>query len=289
MSVPLDHEACSALLRGYASGALEEAQADAVGHHLGGCARCRAELRGVAALRRAPGELTDAERDALHRGVAAAAATPDGVAAPSSEGGMEPRAWRPRLAPALAAAALVAVVLVAGASLLGGLTGVSSNDAGQTAGGAPEPEAVREGAGGDVGGAGGDDELRDTVAGRHGVRFAAAGELDLRDVVRLWRSGAQRAPLALQERAPRAPERFLDELSGIAPGRALTSQVRACARGVLGSRPPGSLPVFGATATVTGRKALVLVFADEDRYEAFAWPRGSCDDPLARLSGRSPR
>jgi hypothetical protein len=72
----------------------------------------------------------------------------------------------------------------------------------------------------------------------------------------------------------------------------LSAQVRLCA-GLAGER---SLPVYGATTTVGGRRALVLIFAFSappggplTQERLYAWPLGSCGEKLVhRTVGISP-
>lgn len=105
----MTHEDVSALLRSYAEDGLGKDQRARVQDHLGSCAECRAELGVVTALMAAPARpMDDLERAALHQAVRTEIAL---AQAPRMQ------RWGRRLAPALGAAAILAVIAVGIVSL----------------------------------------------------------------------------------------------------------------------------------------------------------------------------
>jgi hypothetical protein len=279
MSVSMDHARCSALLGGYAAGALDDTAAAAVRSHLERCRECSAELTAIEAIGVGPDDAMSAnERAALRAAVAAATGSTRPTATPQAVPRRErtPKQWRVGLAPALAAAAIVAVVAVGIATFAGMVTGTSGEGGGAVADGGEAATAERARGGADV--------RSSPQAGRgnaFGERFAVVPELDLDGVVRLWRAEARGSAY---DREPEATELLSAQLARLAPDAALRTQVRTCARDVL-TRGDGLPPVFGARATVEGRRALVLVFSNGERYEAWAWAHGSCSVPLQRTAG----
>lgn len=150
MNANLDHETCSELLTAYTAGELDSERREAVAVHLRGCTECRSEALGVSMLLSAPVQpLTEAERGELHRRIAARTAGRPVVRPRRARG-----EWRRRVAPALGAAAVLAVV-AAGIFYAG--AGLSGDDAGSTAGtagprpaveSAPEAGGAQDAAGG---------------------------------------------------------------------------------------------------------------------------------------------
>src|SRR5919106_4388931 len=75
MNEAMTHERCSELLPGILRGDLTSEDEGAARAHLAECEECRAELAGLRSLQSSqPSEMNSEERDALHRGVAAALA-----------------------------------------------------------------------------------------------------------------------------------------------------------------------------------------------------------------------
>ena len=112
----LTHEEVSAALSVYAQGGVDAARGAEIEAHLEGCPDCRQELQGVMALTMAPSGLpselsepmSELERASLHREVRSALVAP----APSRS-----ERWGRRFAPALGAAALLALIAVGIVSL----------------------------------------------------------------------------------------------------------------------------------------------------------------------------
>ncbi|MFN2490722.1 MAG: zf-HC2 domain-containing protein [Actinomycetota bacterium] len=274
MKEAMDHTTCSALLSGYVAGKLEPRAAAAVAAHLGDCSGCSAELRALATMSATANDrLSARERSTLRARVAAAV----GRAESLEQRRPERRRWRARLAPALGAAALVALVAVGAATVLTGGVGTGGSDAGgveEAGGGSAASDRPLESAGGPA---------RPDPGSASLPRFVDSGELNQDDLGRLGKEAAARLPLNRSLVNPRGPRRPLDVLAGRAPSQAVAEQLRLCTGQV---RPLGRLvPVLGATATVEGERALVVVYANERRFEAWAWPEGSCGAPLARRAG----
>lgn len=122
-----EHDFPVQLIAPYARGELSPEESGFVAAHLAVCEDCRAELRGVEALVGAapPDALGDLERAALHRAVLAE--TRGERAVPARRGLGE------RIAPALGAAALLAVLVVGAVQLSSGLGG--GDDAGDAGSG----------------------------------------------------------------------------------------------------------------------------------------------------------
>ena len=101
----ITHELCSELLGPYSTGDLEDAARADVDAHLAACPDCRRELAGLTALRAGEIEpMTGPEREVITAAVRAAVL--DGARPAWSE------RWGRRMAPALGAAALVAIAVI---------------------------------------------------------------------------------------------------------------------------------------------------------------------------------
>jgi hypothetical protein len=290
MSQDLDHERCSELLGGYARGELDAASAAAVDRHLRACSRCRAERAAVEALRALEAEpLRPDERARLHD---ALAGVPSRLR-PASATAAAKRRWGARAAPALGAAALVALLAVWLGS--GGGTGVGGGEAG--GGSAEVARRAREtpaahGLSTNSTAAYGD--VASTVRPPRDVPLfeAGVGPLSRR---RLRHLGSRRDPFvtfaATYDTADARERRvdFLSRLTELAP-TSLRAEIRACAASVAGER--ALLPAYGAVASLGGDPVLVLGFAGSDgggalrRYWFWMWPRGSCGEPVTAVSGQ---
>jgi hypothetical protein len=280
MTRNIDHATCSARMRAFIAGDLDERTAAAVARHLQSCGECTEEHRAVALLLDDPAPLTAEERDALHAAVDAIAGVP--VVGPTSG------SWTRRLAPALAAAALLAVLAVAAPFVLSG-SDRSSMDAGGGAGG-----STAENAGGAASAAKEDapsssDELT------HGLRFDASGrDLSRAALRRMGRRASTEPATWISSGAPRDAARLADRLTSRlireAPAN-VADQVDECVETVL-SRGP-AVPVRGAIGTLEGTEVVVVAFARKtgrgafDGYQVWAWPRGSCDAPVSFQAGRA--
>jgi hypothetical protein len=282
----LNHEVCSEYLPRFLAGDLEPEPRAAVEVHLADCAECRAERHALEALTGAGPTLTSAERAELHAALdRELPEVTDGVAvlAPRREE-RRPR-WRSRLAPALGAAALVAIVAV-GVATLGGALGdgtsqeafeVSGEGGGQAdSGGAPEARA-------------GSPELSSQVAGPRWIGFL--GSVTPADLSRKGERGRELRYVAESFQAAGArtkSQAFTDQLVTRAPA-GLEDSIRACVKQVteLGYT---ALPAFGARARLEGREVLVLGFAWTpargalDRFMVWAFAGGTCD-PVSYRAG----
>ena len=276
----LDHERCSELLGGFLEGSLEAEAARAVEQHLAGCAACRAERAALEAL--TGGEvapMTADERAALHAAVGRATSEAEVVPLARPRASSASRGWARRLAPALGAAALAALLAVGVATLGDGITG-SDGDAGSASGAGGEGERVRTPLEAEEG------SNADLAAVRASPRWI--GSLGAVTAAELKRRG-QTTETGLRAQAV-ADARLLagsrlaavtKELAARAPPE-LENQIRSCVREVskLGYT---ALPTFGAHAELEGRDVLVLGFAwtpEEgplDRYMVWAFVEPSCD------------
>lgn len=107
MTTPMAHDRCSESLGPFLRGELAPVEAEAVAGHLAICAQCTRERDALAAVLAVEVEpLSGAERARLASAVAAQRRAEVVAFAPAKTG------WRARLAPALGAAALIAVVAV---------------------------------------------------------------------------------------------------------------------------------------------------------------------------------
>jgi hypothetical protein len=283
MAQDIDHTTCSARLRAYVAGDLDDRTAASVARHLESCPHCAEERRAVALLHDEPPSLTPAERARLH------AAVWEGLSGRGRAG--LARSWRRRLAPALAAAAALAVLAI-GAPLV--LTGSQDNapEAGGGAGGGGGADTITESAEG----AGAESEAARTSASAPRPRFdPSAGALSPTVLRRMGRD----VPLALStsyasEDVAALGEEFSARLVRQAPPE-VADQIQECVQ-VVRRQSPGALPVHGAAGTLEGAEVLVVAFVRgrggrgaPDGYQVWAWPRGSCDAPVSFQAGRAVR
>jgi hypothetical protein len=281
MTQDIDHTTCSARLRAYVAGALDDRTAAAVARHLESCPQCAGERRAVALLQHEPAPLAPEERARLHAAVrdsrrARPAATPT---------------WRRRLAPALAAAAVLVALAVGAPFVLsgGGRSGLDAGGGGgatgDTAEGRAQPDqpAARAAA-----------ESAGLTATAARPRFdASAGALSR---ARLRRMAGQvpleRVTTDSVEEVQRLGEELADRLVRQAPPQ-VAGQVRECVEVVL-RNSPAALPVRGAAGKLDGSDVVVVAFARGaggrgalDGYQVWAWPQGSCDAPVSFQAGRA--
>ena len=283
----LSHDMCSEHLPRFLAGELAQGQAVAVERHLEGCAECRAERRSLEALTTSGPPLTSSERDQLHAAIdRALPEIADGVAEPASgRAGERRRRWRSRLAPALGAAAVVALVAV-GVVQLGGL-GTSSDQAEfGVAGGGGGAEADQAAS------SEGRAEAAESAPPGAGPRWVGSLGSVTRD--ELSRKGARGRELRFVAQSFKAlaarteKQEFTDELVARAPA-GLEDSIRDCVRQV-SEFGYAALPAFGARARLGGREVLVLGFAwtrsrgPLDRFMVWAFAGGTCD-PVSYQSG----
>jgi len=317
----IDHERCSENLGAYLRGELHADTHRAVAAHLAGCEECELELRGLTALTAepaSPDSLTDDERVALHRSLAAARSVSAKTIAPARRS-----PWA-RVAPVLGAAALV----VLGVFALTRVDFQGGDDEGDAAGadraleeqaelpdtevevGGPdiasgEPKALSDASAEAEGGGqaasaeefGSVDESR-TAAFQGAAAVAArfdpdAGSFDADD---LRRYAANQAPFTLFPLSYRASDAdaplsrsYLESLAGAAPRIDDGTLLRSCGEQVLQQDIP-ILPVYGAFGKLDGRDVLVLGFVyarngELDRFRVWVWPRGDCDIPVLTQDG----
>src|SRR5918999_6207153 len=160
MNEAMSHERCSELLPGILRGDLTSKDEGAARAHLAECEECRAELAGLRSMQSSqPSEMNSEERDALHRGVAAALANRGRGAGDVIP--LEGKRRAPRGARWLGAAASILVLAVASVLVF------------QLVGGGDGDDAAMEGA--DSGGGGGGTEARDAAPDFDGPRPVFAG------------------------------------------------------------------------------------------------------------------
>lgn len=306
------HEEVSEVLSDYARGDLDATTKTAVDEHLSGCSKCASELRAVSVLHLEQAPLSDIERSRLHRAVN------DQVGqSPARRSPVRGRErWAARVAPALGAAALVALGAVGALSLMTGDGGDELSLRGSDDGGALTDVA---GGGGDQGAAstarkapGPDEDVAEGKAVEENLDGApdsaslaepleptfdpTTAPIDRRDLSSLagktgyeaFNSSGEVNRMASRELS------LVEQLSQMAP-KSVRSQVRSCARSVTSRGQEQLFATFGTLTEVDDRPSLVLGFIwpgppqDQTRYMLWAWPRGSCEEPLARsASGDNP-
>jgi hypothetical protein len=286
MTYDIDHATCSVRMRAFVAGDLDDRTAAAVTRHLESCSDCAAELRSVSLLLDAPAPLTADERSAIHSELDAR--TSGSVPGPASLR----RSSRPRLrmAPVLAAAAVLVLLAVAAPFVLTGTVPSSEDEEAAGAGGGAAAET--SGQTGRV--AKEDAPLAPDASG--GVRFDASGrDLSRAALRRMGRAasvtgGSSFTTSDVGETA-RLAEKSTSRLVREAPVD-VADQVDECVETVLGQGPV--VPVHGAVGTLEGREVVVVVFARAtkrdglDGYQVWAWPIGSCDAPVSFQAGRAP-
>ena len=294
----IDHDRCSELLLDRVRETLDAPDRAAVDRHLDGCEACRKELRAIEALSSgAVPALDERARSDIRRNVWSEVRPRDATVVPLRRGG-------PRVAKALGAAALIAVLL-AGISYIGGTGGDGLGGGDQsTAGGAgaaqegaprkgsddkerarkgPAPTALQEGAADEA-------RPRPTFALIEGpVTDRELNEVGTGDLFQHFSASYTDAG------ATRARGDLTDALAQQAPAD-LAPQVRSCAQRVYGETRGRALPAFGTTGSLEGRRVLVLGFAYSrasggplDRFMFWAWRRGTCQRVLHYDEGAIPR
>jgi len=308
MTNQIDHDRCSEMLPAFLDGSLHGTEAAAVESHLASCDGCRAELRGLEALRSTTGDgLTPAERGSLSRAVMA------GIADEPASGAVTPLAPRPRawlgVAGALGAAATVAVIASVAFFGGGGLdeTGVlgdsESAEMGEAGGGAGAVADRRaENAGSSDAAAAGTE--REAVPATESVtqapvptftverRSLTAAELQKRGESSLQSVRFAAYYSANDARGSRTLLEQLVEAARAAAGDDVGDQVDQCGTQVLQTSDP-IVPSFGSVGALEGRQVLILGFAwtrqrsgPLDRYMVWAWERGSCDVAIDFVEGK---
>jgi hypothetical protein len=202
--------------------------------------------------------------------------------------------WRRRLAPALAAAAALALFAVGAPLILtGGQDGGLEEGGGAGAGGSADTgRATNQLSGGTSAesGAGG------TAPSAARARFdPSAGALSPAVLRRMGRSVfLTRTTSSASEDVARLGEALATRLVRRAPSE-VADQVQECVA-VVRRQSPGALPVHGAAGTLEGREVVVVAFARGrggrgalDGYQVWAWPRGSCEAPVSFQAGRAAR
>jgi Putative zinc-finger len=290
MTTAIDHATCSARLRDYVAGSLGDDDARAVEAHLQGCAECASELRAVVALAGSTASpsaaeparpLSTPERARLRHAVASELGL-SGELRPlraTSAGG-----WRGRLAPALAAAALIAVAAVAGGYLVNQTSGAGSSRAAleRSAGGGSSAEAGKP------------EAAPAEPDASHDASFHRVGDLSPARLRNIGRESLATGPrLAGAAGTPGRAEQLAKELSVAAPPE-VAGQVRECVAAVR-AQTHGALPVYAARGRLAGRPVLVVSFVQgapdrpsDARYRVYAWPAGSCSAPVTQTTGTTP-
>jgi anti-sigma factor RsiW len=305
MKHEMDHERCSELLVALTRGELDAATQAEVEAHLAGCPECSAERASVEVLysMATPEPLSEIERARLHKTVMSAArkeAPPE--ASPAIAFVPRESRWGARLYPVLGAAAVLVLI---GTFIFFGMNGNNDNgdtpaaggggseiqDSGASAGGAaPEAASLPSVWAGSLGRIS-DDEFQElahqgfaqgkvsqgrsmaveplsTGGSTEGTTHDGAADSSGTGSVDNSAEGATvEAPGGLAGLEYQAPPRF-------------DPQIESCVDQVTGGET-SAVPVFGATGTYKGEKALILGFiVDSDRYMVWAFPVGSCDFPL---------
>lgn len=279
----LTHERCSELLADFAAGHLDASETARIEAHLAGCSECDAELRAIMALRAGDEPLNDVERARLRRGIAASIGD---VIAPARETSRS----RARLATALGAAALLAIVGVAGVSLL---TGQRDDDSTAATSG-PVRNQVRD-AGADSAGGGGVAAGEAAKAPRPRPTYDRdAGHLSGKKLTKIGERSA--ALTAFQnaysvEDATELRDEYVSDLARQAESP-VDNLILSCAEQVYEAQPYAALPAFAAQGELEGEEALVLGFAWTDqqsgplnRFMLWTWPESSCERPIDYRAG----
>lgn len=306
----IDHEKVSAALHAYVRGGLAETEAAEIEAHLASCTDCRRESDAVRALTAAPEPLmSDVERAALHRDVRTAVAV-----APRSR----THTWGRRFAPALGAAAMLALIAVGIITLdrdprvgqpVGSEAG-TGGDAGPPAQEAGSSDVADETAadrgttatttGGGAAGSGAADgsgpdhrTRRSRVVGARAAQpesaqLSGVADRDVGEVRILRRSFAAATfdPESLVGTRKTASDTAfataLDTLHANAPAGAIRDTIRRCAELTISTSPFDVIPT---SATVYRRDDIVVitfVWIDESdalNYEVRGWRAGACDRP----------
>ena len=307
------HEEVSEVLVDYARGDLDAATKASVDEHLSGCRICAAELKAVSVLHLEQAPLSDAERSRLHRAVAEQVGP-----SPARQSPLRRARWAARVAPALGAAALVALGVVGALGLItgeggdelggrsgaedgGALTGVGDGGGDQGAAskhrrarGADKDGAQAEGV--EESSEAGDPEAASIAGALEPTFDPTTAPLTERDLSALARKTGYDAfdSSGAPNRMANREVLLVEQLSRMAP-KAVRGQVRSCARSVTSRGQEQLFATFGTLTEVDDRPSLVLGFIwpgppqDRTGYMLWAWPRGSCEEPLAySASGDNP-
>ncbi|HWC15223.1 MAG TPA: zf-HC2 domain-containing protein [Actinomycetota bacterium] len=293
-----NHEDFSSRLRAYSQGALDEAEAAEVEAHLSSCAACAGELRVVRLLlTTSEPEMDDLERATLHRDVRSAVIAP----APART-----ERWGRRLAPALGAAALVALLAVGIVSLdrdtrstdSSGAATDTEAEAGKPAAEPADPDRVATGrskagqtsdtAAGTGGGTGGDaalPEAKSKLAAGSTQAAGVAGAARDRAFVTVVRRSFSEASFdrrSLERAGANANAARSSMLYSSAPAGPVRDVIRRCVETTLATSP---FPLRPALATVYRADDIVVItFVWNDasgalNYEIRGWRGGACDRP----------
>lgn len=283
----ISHERCSELLGAYVAGRLDASEQAAVDEHVSSCADCAAELVAVRALSSPHDEaLTEHERARLERGIAWEL----GDMIPAR--GERSRTWT-RVAQALGAAALLAIVGVGVVQLGTGGGGENASTAAGNGGGKAQNDSVRGSAGGSTAETGANADLAPIA---HPVFQRHTLALTDKKLAHLGKSSEQFHSFTefSSAEADRLQNDYVDELANEAPTSSQGDQVRRCSDQVFASTGSYSLlPAYAAGARLDGKDALVLGFAWTDRpkgpldkYMLWVWPVADCSDvPLDYSAG----
>lgn len=273
----LDHTRVSELLTAFVRDELGADQAADVRAHLDECETCRAEFNGLRVLASLPDErLEPSERVALRDAVRAR---------------VEKKSWSLRLAPALGALGLVAIVVVGAAAILGdgvvGGDGDSSDVAAEAQGGGDRAATDQAG------------EAAPQRAARPGLetdsQTATGNSLDAGGPV------AKRArPEALFSTVPSyadagplrpdllsardtgtladAPRRRLGPLLALAPHDGWAEQMTTCSDAVASFLPADAHAAYAAVYPADGLLVMGFLWSEDgaQRYAFWGWPAGSC-------------
>ena len=325
MSSPLSHERCSELLLAYVTNELDAEERTSVENHLEHCAQCSAERAGLLGLRSSPAEpLSEDERVVLRASVLAAARGSEPAEGPLADdhdavivplGGRRASASR-----YIGIAALLAVLAVGFAyvGLLGGgddgaggesssagsegVEGVGSETrddrAGARGGGEDSTtlEAQEDSAGDEAGDPEDEPEARpgsELVAETEPVFTGDEGDLDGDELGDLAKG--RRFRLLNRATSVRVPDEdtdaALEALVESSPAE-LVAPVNNCGLAALDELDEQALPVYGATATVDGREAVVigLVTGESslDRFLVVAFELDDCTTILNSSEGPIP-
>ncbi|MFN2526310.1 MAG: zf-HC2 domain-containing protein [Actinomycetota bacterium] len=291
----LEHSTVGELLRPHLEGTLDPATEQAVVTHLRGCAECRREEAGLRMLLAPVEQLTTGERSRLRAGLNAAGA---GESRPTAEVVTLRRPLLARLAPALGAAALLAIVVVSLAQIDFGGTVTGEDSAGQTQRSAAEAPA-----------AGGGEALDAQVVPVEPVFDRRAGTLAVGDLQRLGRDGfsaprrsLENASLEMttdtgagtEQRAARLGDldAYRDPMLSALTDQAGEDVISECAGTVFAGGYARIAPVYGAFGRYDKQRVLILGFlwsnnprGPLDNYTIWIWPRDSCAVALQSISG----
>lgn len=289
----LTHERCSELLGAFASGELDAQHRARVEGHLSSCRDCSLELAAIEALG-APDlvPMTGAERDRLTGAVRAAVLQPRRAAWSAP--------WGRRVAPAVGAAALLAIVALVIVSLPGdrsaletatggGATTDQVENAETELKAAPAPAAqdatteTLQGQDGLNNGTATSGEAAGTVTG-HGaastaLRAAVSTTVSEQDFATAGLDLGSLVPAKLPRRV--AAYRAVEPLANSAPNERVADLIRSCSDRAISTSP---VPLVATSATYFPSDDLLIigfVWVEESTgdlyYEIRGWRAGRCD------------